>query len=82
MLIHIKFVLLIFLFCMQYINIKSLLVFGILDGISFVNSPIGPVYTHFTGDVVTVPLILDKTQKPSQVLRYIKGNVCTLVFFI
>ena len=33
-----------------------------------VNSPSGPVYSHFIGDVVAVPLILDNTQKPSQVL--------------
>ena len=31
----------------------------------FVNSPIGPVYAHFTGDINAVPLILDITQKPS-----------------
>ena len=27
----------------------------------FVNSPTGPVYAHFTRDVITVPLPLDNT---------------------
>ena len=48
----------------------------------FVNAPTGLVYAHFTADVVVVPLILDNTWKPSQVLKYIKGNVCDLVFFV
>ena len=42
--------------------------FGILAGVSVCQGPTGPVYTHFIADVVTVPLILDNTQKPSQVL--------------
>ena len=34
----------------------------------FVIAPIGSVYAHFIVDDVAVPLILDNTQKPSQVL--------------
>ena len=67
---------------MQYINVKSIFVFGILAGVSVCQGPIGPVYAHFIADVVAVPLILDNTQKPSQVLSYIKGNACDLVFFV
>ena len=48
----------------------------------FVNAPCGPVYTHFTVDIITVPLILDNTQKPSQILECIKGNAFSLVVFL
>ena len=47
----------------------------------FVNAPFSPVYTHFTVDIITVPLILDNTQKPSQILECIKGKACSLVVF-
>ena len=46
----------------------------------FVNAPIGSVYVHFIADDVAVPLILDNTEKPNQVLECIKGNACGLVF--
>ena len=47
----------------------------------FVNSSIGPVYAHLTVDVIAVPLILDNTQKPSQMLECIKGNACNFSVF-
>ena len=64
--------------CAKYIDIK--LVFWQVLG--FVNAPIGPVYAHFTTDVMTVPLILHNTQKPSQILECIMGNACSLVGFL
>ena len=64
-----------FSFCMLIIltlNPIVCLIFWLV--LVFVNSPIGTVCAHFTGDIIAVPLILDNTQKPSQVLRFIKGN--------
>ena len=63
MLIHIKFVLSICLSHTQYINVKSLFVFGILAGVGVNVCQLlnGPVYAHFIGDVITAPLILDNT---------------------
>ena len=43
-------------------------VFGILAGVSACQGPIGPVYAHFIVDFIALPLILDNSQKPSQVL--------------
>ena len=42
--------------------------FSMSAGVSVCQGPIGPVYTHFIADVIAVPLILDNTRKPSQVL--------------
>ena len=54
-------------FCMHSrltLNPFLCLVFWLM--LVFVNIPIGSVYAHFTMDVITVPLILDNAQKPSQ----------------
>ena len=56
--------------------------FGILAGVSVCQGPIGPVYAHFIADIITVPLIFDNTWKPSQILWHIKGDACSLVFFV
>ena len=38
----------------------------------FVNSPIGPVYTHFTADVITVPLILETHESQAKYLNVLR----------
>ena len=59
---------------MQYININSIFVFGILAGSSVVNAPSGLVYAHFPVDVVAIPLFwtVNKSQaKYFDILRVI-----------
>ena len=41
------------------LNLFLCLVFWLV--LVFINAPVGPVYAHFTADVITLPLILDKT---------------------
>ena len=60
----------------QYINIKSLLCLVCWPVLVFVIAPIGSVYAHFIADDIAIPLVLDNTWKPSQVLWCIKGNAC------
>ena len=48
------------------LNLFLCLVFWLL--IVFVNAPVGLVYACFAADVIAVPLFLDNTQKPDQVL--------------
>ena len=79
--IDIKFILFIYLSHVQYINIKSLFVFDILAGVSVCQLPNWSCICTLHWGIITVPLILDNTQKPSQVHRYIKGNACSLVVF-
>ena len=66
MLIHIQFEAIHFCACSILILIPFLcLVFWLM--LVFVNAPIGLVYAQLTADIIAVPLILDITQKPSQV---------------
>ena len=52
----------------QYININPFLCLVCWLVLVFVIAPIGSVYAHLIADDIAVPLILDNTQKPSQVL--------------
>ena len=61
---------------MQYINIKSLFVESILAGVSGCQPTNWSCVWTLHWVIITMPLMKDNTQKPSQVLWYDKGNAC------
>ena len=67
MLIHIQFESICFCAC-SILTLNPFLCLVIWLVLVFVNFPIGLVYAHFTADIITVPLNLDNTWKPSQLL--------------